>query len=165
MGTETSQQIDINHWVLRIIAFVIDSIIIGVVAYIIWSFAIVSLLFSGGLYGFWLSYGFSLFLPFVVGIIEVIYFVVLEMAWSATIGKRIMGLKVQMENGSKVEIGKSFIRNISKIYWIFVALDGIIALVTPGSDRHQKYTDRIAGTTVVKVGQAFASIPVAQKTS
>jgi len=32
-----------------------------------------------------------------------------------------------------------------------------VGIVTPGPDRRQKYTDRMAGTTVVQVKQAFAA--------
>ena len=96
---------------------------------------------------------------FILGIIEVLYFVFLEVSWDgATIGKKIMGLKVQMTNGSKVTFDKSLIRNISKIFWIFLILDWLLGVLSPGSDPRQKYTDRIAGTTVVQVSQPFASI-------
>jgi len=64
---------------------------------------------------------------------------------------------VQMVDGGKVPFGKAFIRNISKIYWLFLLLDWIIGIATPGPDRRQKYTDRMAGTTVVSVKQPFVS--------
>lgn len=157
MGTGNNQQIDMGHWVLRIIALIIDSIILGIVAWILLSFVFVSLLFTGALYSVWLGYGYALIFPFVVGILQVLYFAILEIAWGGTIGKRLIGLQVQMTNGNKVTLDKAFIRNISKIYWIFLLLDWLIALVTPGTDRRQKYSDRIAGTTVVQTSQAFAA--------
>jgi uncharacterized RDD family membrane protein YckC len=165
MGTENIPQIDVGHWVLRIIALIIDSIILGIVAWILVSFVLVSLLFTGALYSVWLGYGNLLLFPFILGILEVLYFVILEVAWGGTIGKRLLGLTVQMTNGNKVTLDKSFIRNISKIYWLLLLLDWIVALVTPGADRRQKYTDRIAGTTVVQTSQAFiATTPPPQKT-
>lgn len=160
MGTGSTQQIDVGHWILRLIAIIIDSIILGIVAWILSTFVLVSLLFSGAAYSVWLGYGNILILPLILGILEVLYFVILEVAWGGTIGKRLLGLKVQMTNGSKITLDKAFIRNISKIYWLLLLLDWIIAFVTPGDDRRQKYTDRIAGTTVVQVSQAFiASSP------
>lgn len=159
MGTESSQQFDLSHWVLRIIALIIDSIILGIVAWILVSFVFISLLFTGGaLYSLWYGYGYTLVFPFILGILEVLYFAILEVAWGGTIGKRLMGLTVQMTNGNKVTLDKAFIRNISKIYWLLLLLDWIVALVTPGADRHQKYSDRIAGTTVVQTSQAFIAI-------
>lgn len=71
--------------------------------------------------------------------------------------KKLLGFQVQMTNGGKVDFGKSFIRNISKIYPLFVLLDWIIGVVTPGVDGRQKYSDRIAGTTVVAIKQAFTA--------
>jgi uncharacterized RDD family membrane protein YckC len=165
MGTENTPQIDVGHWVLRIIALIIDSIILGIVAWILVSFVLVSLLFTGAFYSVWLGYGNILLFPFILGILEVLYFVILEVAWGGTIGKRLLGLTVQMTNGNKVTLDKSFIRNISKIYWLLLLLDWIVALVTPGADRRQKYTDRIAGTTVVQTSQAFiATTPPPEKT-
>jgi uncharacterized RDD family membrane protein YckC len=158
MATGKSSQLDMNHWLLRIVAFVIDSIIIGVIANILFSFVILSLLFGGGWF-FWFGFGYYLGLSFLVGILEVLYFTVLDVSWGATLGKRIMGLQVQMVNGSKVTFDKAFIRNISKILWPFLLIDWILGIATPGSDQRQKYTDRIAGTTVVQVKQPFSSIP------
>ena len=150
MSNESS--IDFNHWIYRIIALVIDSIIIGIPIWAIWTFVII----SGG--ALWIVlYGGWLLLPLLVGIIQLLYFIVLEVSWGATVGKKVLGMQVQMTNGSKVDAGKSFIRNISKIYWLFLLLDWIIGLATPGPDRRQKYTDRMAGTTVAQVKQAFGS--------
>jgi uncharacterized RDD family membrane protein YckC len=148
MGTGSNQQFDISHWVLRVIALIIDSIIIGIVAWILLSFVLVSLIF-----------------PFILGILEVLYFAILEVAWGGTIGKRLMGLTVQMTNGNKVTFDKAFIRNISKIYWLLLLLDWLVAVITPGADRRQKYTDRIAGTTVVQTSQAFVAISPPPSTS
>jgi uncharacterized RDD family membrane protein YckC len=73
--------------------------------------------------------------------------------YGGTLGKKILGLRVQMVDGSKVTFEKAFIRNISKIYWLFLLIDWLLGIVTPGKDQRQKYTDRIAGTTVVSVKQ------------
>ena len=157
MGTETTQQLDFGHWVLRLVALIIDSIILYVVAWIILSFLLVPLLFSGAL--FWLGFGNWLILPLIAGILEVLYFVFFEVSMGATLGKKILGLQVQMLNGAKVTFDKAIIRNISKIFPLFLLLDWIIAVVTPtaGTDQRQKYSDRIAGTTVVQASQPFAS--------
>jgi uncharacterized RDD family membrane protein YckC len=155
MATGSSSQLDMNHWLLRLVAFIIDSIIIGIVAGIIWTFAILSLLASGSWLLLWGSY---LVLPFLLGVLELLYFVFMEVSYGATLGKRVMGLQVQTVNGTKVTFEKAFIRNISKIYWLFLLLDWILGVATPRHDQRQKYTDRIAGTTVVSVKQAFSSV-------
>ncbi len=157
MGTESSSQIDMNHWLYRFIALIIDSIIIAIPVYIIWTFVFFSLFFSGAF--FFVAYGTWLLFPFLLGLIEVLYFVILEVSWGATIGKRVLGLQVQMETGGKVNFGKAFIRNISKIYPLFLLIDWLIGIATPGRDRRQKYTDRMAGTTVFSTRQPFTTLP------
>jgi uncharacterized RDD family membrane protein YckC len=158
MGTGSSPQIDLGHWVLRLIAYIIDSVITGIVAWILVSFVFVSLLLSEAFYWLYIGWGYYLILLFIVGILQLLYFIFLDVAWGGTIGKRILGLQVQMVNGGKVTIDKSFVRNISKIFVLFVLLDWLVALITPGSDNRQKYTDRMAGTTVVQTSQAVISM-------
>jgi uncharacterized RDD family membrane protein YckC len=156
MTTGNTGQIDFSHWIFRLIAYVIDSIIIGIVAGIIVFGVFAAFLFTGGLF---LFAGFGLYFllfPLILGILEVLYFAILDVSWGATIGKRVLGFQVQTVSGGKVDFGKAFIRNISKIYWLLLLLDWIIGVATPG-DKRQKYTDRIAGTVVVQVRQAFQS--------
>ncbi|MCX8153083.1 MAG: RDD family protein [Candidatus Bathyarchaeota archaeon] len=156
MTADSSLGIDFNHWIYRFLALLIDSVIIGIPVYIIWNFVFWSIFWSGD---WWLiGYGSWLILPFIFGIIQLFYFVILDVAWGATIGKRIFGLKVQMTNGSKVQFGQAFLRNLSKVYWLFLLLDWIIGIATPGPDKRQKYTDRMAGTTVIQIKQAFAAV-------
>jgi uncharacterized RDD family membrane protein YckC len=157
MTTGSSSQFDINHWLLRLIAFIIDCILIGIVAAIIFFFVIASWLFSGGAFFAW-GWGWWVGFPFLLGILELLYFVVMDVYYGGTLGKRFLGLQVQTVNGSKVTADKAFIRNISKIYWLFLLIDWILAIAIPGHDQRQKYTDRIAGTTVASVKQAFSSV-------
>jgi uncharacterized RDD family membrane protein YckC len=159
MATGSSSEIDMNHWLFRFLAFVIDSIIIGIPAYIIYYLILIPLIWGGGLW-FWYGGGWwgYLLLFFVLGILQLLYFVIMEVSYAgATIGKKVLGLQVQMVNGSKLTFNASFIRNISKIFGLFLLLDWILGIATAGPDRRQKYTDRMAGTTVVQVRQAFAS--------
>jgi uncharacterized RDD family membrane protein YckC len=153
MSTGTSSQLDLNHWLLRLVAFIIDSIIIGIIASIIYFFITLSIL-SGGL---WFLWGPFLVGGLLLGLLELLYFVFMDTAYGGTLGKRLLGLQVQMVDGSKVTFDKAFIRNMSKIFWLFLLLDWIVGAAFPGRDQRQKYTDRIAGTTVVAVRQAFVS--------
>ena len=152
------QQLDFGHWLLRLIALVIDGVILGVIAGIIWSL-LWPILFTAAIGGFWIGYGWSLLYPLLVGILMVLYFAFLEVNWNgATVGKRLIGLRVQTISSGKIGFDKSIIRNISKIYWLLLLLDWIVGIFTPGDDRRQKYTDRIAGTTVVQVSKTFESV-------
>jgi uncharacterized RDD family membrane protein YckC len=157
MATNSSSQIDMGHWLLRLIAWIIDSIILGIIAFIIVLFLFVPFVFVGAFASFYAAWAYVLIVPLALGILSVLYFLILETSWGGTIGKRILGLHVQTVNGGKVSFGQSFIRNISKIFWVFLILDWLIGVATPG-DKRQKYSDRLAGTVVVQAGQAFASV-------
>lgn len=160
----SSTQVDFGHWLLRFIALLIDSIPLSIIAYVIFWFAIVPLWFTTSVLGIvtyvnvaWWAW--IVLFPLIYGIFALLYFIIMEVTMGATVGKKILGLEVQMTNGSKVTFDKSFIRNISKLFGIFLILDWLVAIVTPGPDPRQKYTDRIAGTTVVSVKQAFGGQP------
>jgi uncharacterized RDD family membrane protein YckC len=156
-STGQSMQIDFGHWILRLIASIIDGVIIGVISWILWTFLFVAIVLTGGL--LFLAVGFLYYFVFLFGwgIIWVVYSVVLESAWNATLGKRILGLKVQTLNGGKPTINQLFVRNISKIIPPLVLLDWLVGIATPG-DKRQKYTDRIAGTVVVQVSQVLPMV-------
>ena len=144
------QQLDINHWILRLIAFVIDSITLTIITWII--------TIGGRLWvGPWLMFLIS-------GVLMFAYSAFAEANWEgATLGKRLIGLKVQTIDGKKISLDKALVRNISKIYPVLPLIDWIIGIATPGDDRRQKYTDRIVGTTVVQVSEPFASFTSAKK--
>jgi len=152
-NSNSSGQFDFTPWLIRLIAYIIDAIIIIVASVIIGVIIAISIVLTGA---FFLFVGYGLFF-FTFGVLSILYFIILDIAWGATIGKRAMGLQVQTVSGKRISIGPSFIRNISKIFWVFLFLDWLIAVITPGNDRRQKLTDRWAGTTVVQVKQAFQS--------
>lgn len=59
-----------------------------------------------------------------------------------------MGLKVITKSGDNLSIEKVLIRNISKIHGLLLILDFIGGLVL-FPDLNQKYSDKIADTTVI----------------
>ena len=83
-----------------------------------------------------------------MGLIYVLYFAMAESIYRCTIGKGIVGLRVVAVDEGRPNLEGTFIRNISKIYWIFLILDVIGGFFT-ARDSHQKYSDRIVHTTVV----------------
>lgn len=141
--TNSATQFDLGHWILRLIALIIDGIILAIVAAILFFILVFPLD--------------ALLWPLVVGVLMLLYFLFLDVNYGGTLGKRIVGLKVQTVNGGRINYSQSVIRNISKIYWLLILLDWIIGIATPG-DKRQKYTDRIAGVVVVQTSQAFASV-------
>jgi uncharacterized RDD family membrane protein YckC len=147
---QISGQLDFSLWLIRLIAYIIDGIIIFVVTVILGIIAAIALVATGSLFlfgGLWITFG-------LFGLLSILYFIVLDVVWGATIGKRVMGLQVQTVKGARATFGQSFIRNISKINPLLIFLDWLIAIVTTGPDKRQKLTDRWAGTTVVQVGKS-----------
>ena len=153
-ATGQDMQIDLGHWLLRLIAYIIDGVIIAIIVGILWVILFLPFLLVGA---FFASWGWTLVFPFVVGLLMVLYFLYAEVNWGGTLGKRILGLRVQTVKGNKVTYGQSFIRNISKIHPLLLLLDWLIGIVTPG-DKRQKYSDRMAGTIVVQTNQPFTTV-------
>ena len=132
-----------DHWIKRIVAYIIDSIIVFVVSLII---VLVMGPFWGGFGGLFLGLGIL-----VMGLIAILYWILQDGLMGGTIGKKVMGLQVVGTTGP-MDIVKAVIRNVSKIYGLFLLLDWIVGLATEGDPR-QKFTDRMAGCTVVRTDQ------------
>jgi uncharacterized RDD family membrane protein YckC len=159
----TTNDIDWTNWIYRLIAYIIDSIIIAIPSYIIYWLLVIPLATTSVDYGFGVAYAVTAWwafwlLPLILGIIEVVYFAILEVSWGSSIGKRFLKLQVQTVNGGKLDFGKAFVRNISKIYGLFLFIDWLIGIVSAGN-KNQRFLDRSAGAVVVRVGEPFASTP------
>ncbi len=142
-----------NLWIRRVIAFIIDSIILLVVlavvnAMLALALIVPSLIFSFDVFGGLFS-GFSALLGLAIiwG-----YYTLFEGSASATIGKRVMDLRVRPLRG-RMNFTKAFVRNFTKawipIIVLLFLLDLIIGLVTEGDPR-QRFSDVIADTSVVE---------------
>jgi uncharacterized RDD family membrane protein YckC len=136
----TTEQIDWNHWIIRLFAFIIDSIIFGVIAWVISIFIPLGWLFVDLLWG----------------VLLWLYFTVLDVYMGATIGKKILNMQVQSVHGGRVTFDKALIRNLSKIFTPLLLIDWLIGIVTPG-DKRQKFLDRYAGVTFVRIPLTVAS--------
>jgi len=136
-----------EHWVRRLVAFIIDAIIIGIA---IWIFTFI---FAFGF--FWFSH-FSWFFmwSFINGSITLLYTGFFEGIRGATIGKELLKLKVICHQ-DRMDFVKGLIRNVSKIFWVLLILDLLIAFFTDGHPK-QRYLDRIANTTVEDVRELNA---------
>ena len=143
-----------NHWARRLIAYVIDAVIVSVVLTIV-AVAVsipflIGLSFSsttvgafpawwGAWWGFWIGGVGSLFL--------FLYFFLAEELYARTLGKEIMGLRVVRVDGNPMDMRSSLIRNISKIYWVLLLIDVAVGLGSHG-EMSQKWSDRYVGTKV-----------------
>lgn len=131
-----------EHWIRRAVAYVIDSIIVFIATAILLAIALFPIFIANP------SSFFNLFsFPFAMGLLYILYFTIAETMYGATIGKSLLGLKVVTKTDGKPSFEKAFIRNVSKIHGVLLLLDLIGGLIT-SKDLHQKYTDRIANTTV-----------------
>jgi uncharacterized RDD family membrane protein YckC len=157
-----NDQIDWSNWIYRLVALVIDSIITGIPAGIIY-WGISAALWTTTLYGIpidgtpWWA-GVTL-LPFLYGIFLVLYSAILEVTWGGqTLGKKILNLQVQTVHGQRLEFGKDFIRNITKIYGLLLLLDWLLGIVTPGN-KNQRYFDQLTDTVVLRGSFSTAAPP------
>ncbi len=146
-----------DHWIRRLVAFIIDNIIVGaftlvIAAIILLPFIVISVATSLPWYMFN-----PLSFPFFAGILSVLYFTLFETYYGSTFGKKIMNLTTRKLDGQKPPLDLAFIRNVSKIYWVLVLIDTVIGLATSG-DPHQKVSDRMAGTTIVSTGSSALSV-------
>jgi uncharacterized RDD family membrane protein YckC len=142
-----------NHWARRLIAIIIDSVIVSVVLAII--AAIVAIPFPVG-FGFptttsaltvWWAGWWGFWFGGAIGLVLFVYFFFAEGLYGRTIGKEIMGLRVERVDGKPMDFRSSLFRNISKIYWVLLLLDVLVGLGTHG-EMSQKWSDRFIGTKV-----------------
>ena len=123
------------HWAKRLVAIILDSIFIIIPVYVFMTFV-----------SWWVG-GF-LFIG-IGGIVLFLYSALFEYAAGHTIGKAIMGLKVVSMRG-KVELPDAMLRNITKIYGLILLIEFIATLFVETTDAHQRYTDKLAKTTVIE---------------
>lgn len=137
-------------WVTRVIAYVIDSFIVGALWALISLLAYLPLwfgsVFSGdlGWTGVWR-------LPFILGAGQVIYFTLMEYMYGASLGKQLLGLRVEALNGGRPSLVASFMRNVSKIHGLILFIDVAMGLALT-DDPRDKFTDGVSGAYVVRGG-------------
>ena len=137
-----------DHWVKRVIAYVVDVATVSVAVYfllLVTALPALLAVFFGQTFPFAWFWGF--WLGGIAPLIVLAYFVIAEALFERTIGKELMGLRVARLDGKRVDLWSSLVRNISKIAFILLVLDVAVGLGTHGDGR-QKYSDRYIGTTV-----------------
>jgi uncharacterized RDD family membrane protein YckC len=137
-------------WVTRVIAYAIDSFIVGAVGALLSLMAYLPLwvgsVFSGGMdwTGVWR-------LPFILGAGQVIYFTFMEYMYGASLGKQLLGLRVEASGGGKPSLVASFMRNATKIHAVALFIDVVMGLALT-EDPRDKFTDGVSGAYVVRGG-------------
>jgi uncharacterized RDD family membrane protein YckC len=140
-------------WLSRLLAYIIDSIIVGIFTVLAILFVFVPYLLGSLLTRDWLSWRNILGYPFATGFFQVVYFTILEGWLGASVGKRVIGLVVSKNNGGKPNYLQTLLRNISKIHGGILLLDILFGLTLTESTR-MKATDRMSGTRVQGAGRA-----------
>lgn len=78
---------------------------------------------------------------------NLVYFTSLEGVFGQSLGKKLLGILVYEEGGSRVSFTMALFRRIGLVIPLFFVADGIAILIT---SRNQRIFDIIAGTVVVK---------------
>lgn len=139
-----------GFWI-RVGAYIIDAIILGVVGAVI-----------GGIFGAGFGAaagagadpeavvgGGSLLLNLISIAIGIAYFAGMESSsWQATVGKKAVGVVVVDTNGNRISLGKAIGRYFAKILSALILLIGFIMVAF--TDKKQGLHDMLAGTLVVK---------------
>jgi uncharacterized RDD family membrane protein YckC len=100
------------------------------------------------------SYGIFITDPLCIGflVIMLLYFVFLEGLAGATLGKRVVGLRVEYTGSGEPGLRRGLLRNVLRIVDGLPAFNvlGIVLIAT--SAERARFGDRIAGTRVVRAG-------------
>jgi len=112
----------------RVLAYVIDFFVVSAFMWIV-SY-LLSLIINP--YG---SFQIYTYFPYVVPVLGLLYFVVLEKSKGSTVGKALMYLRVISRNGRRISWIQSIVRNLTKIFWFPVIFDWAIGKILKRSDR------------------------------
>lgn len=149
LSSLTSNRAAQDYWVKRLIAFVIDAVVVYLVIGIMIAAAALPAFFAG-LFVPGSSAHFAFlggFIGTLASLILVLYFTFAEGAYGKTVGKHVMGLRVTTDSGQTPTYGTSLLRNISKVYWVFLLLDVIVGLALD-LGYMKKFSDKFLGTKV-----------------
>ncbi|MBU2476681.1 RDD family protein [Candidatus Micrarchaeota archaeon] len=137
----------------RFLAFLIDLIILGIFSALISFFLLLTARY------FWLTANIQLSIPAILSLIafcstifQIIYWTVLEGKFGASIGKKLLKIKVVKENGEKIGYTEAFFRNVTKFadnLLLFVPIDALTIFTTKNK---QRFFDKLAGTIVIRTG-------------
>jgi len=139
-----------DYWIRRLVAFIIDVVITSIAVYILELiiFGIVAVSTSAAFGLPWWTTN-SVTFSFYSGLALWLYSALSESAYGFTLGKRIMYLKVVSKEGKKPALNRAFLRNVTKIHWLAILLDTVVALAMSNRDPTHRYLDSYAGTAVV----------------
>ncbi len=83
----------------------------------------------------------------------VVYFILAEAIFGATLGKWLMGLQIVRTDGGKPGFKHSLVRNLLRVVDALPALCILGVVLIVKSDENARYGDRVAGTRVIDTGE------------
>ena len=145
-----------DYWLRRVFAFVIDLLVVSVVEFFIATVVFFPIFLATGAFFPLASLGFflnllsplSLLLSGFTALILLAYFTLAELTYQKTFGKALLGLVVVTTDGTPLNIGRAFVRNVSKVYWLLLLLDLVAGFITP-LRAGQKFSDHLVNTNVL----------------
>ncbi len=140
-----------EYWVRRLVAYVIDSIIVFLVIGLAAAAVAIPSFFASIFIPGYAShlFPFGAFFGPLADLLLVLYFTLAEATYGKTIGKAVMGMRVTTDGGGRPTLGASFLRNLSKIYWVLLLLDVVLGLALEVGYM-RKFSDKFLGTSVVQ---------------
>ncbi len=121
-----------EHWLRRLIAIVVDAVLIYAPVLILLRILGTPILFPG----------------FLTGALFFFYCALFDLAIGGTVGKMLMRLKTVSVTG-QVNVSQALMRNVSKVFGPLLLLDWIIGMAVDTHDPRQKWTDQVARTSVM----------------
>lgn len=123
----------------RIVAYIMDFFVVSAFMWII-SYLLSLAVRPSGFYSVYST------MIFVVPILILVYFILCEKMFAATVGKALMYLQVKSKNGHDINWPQAIVRNLTKIYWFPILFDWLIGKIM-GKDR---ILNEITRTVVVE---------------
>ncbi|WP_407381149.1 RDD family protein [Methanobrevibacter sp.] len=112
----------------RVLAYVIDFFVVSA---FMWIVSYLLSIFVNP-YG---SFTVYMYFPYVVPVLILAYFIVLEKVKGATVGKALMYLRVISRNGYPISWIQAIIRNLTKIFWFPIIFDWAIGKIIRRNER------------------------------
>lgn len=150
-----------GFWI-RVVAYIIDAILLGIVAYVLQTVTGINMGLSfsanlGDMAAAGGESGASSLGTLISIVIGVAYFAGLESSnWQATVGKKALGLVVTDAAGNRISFLRAVGRYFAKILSAIILLIGFIMVAF--TDKKQGLHDMIAGTLVLKGQPATAEV-------
>ena len=124
----------------RVIAYVLDFLVVSAFMWIL-SFFLYGIMGPRNVYQAYQNF------PLLIPIFGLLYFILTEKLFGASIGKAIMKLEVKSRNGANISWLQAIVRNLTKIYWVPIIFDWLAGRFL-NTDR---ILNNITRTTVVNV--------------